>query len=54
MKYYLSAASEVLQTVRSTEDGLSTKEAEKRLLENGENKLAEGKKTTLLQRFLAL
>ncbi len=53
MKYYLSEAEEVLREVGSTGNGISEAEAQKRLEENGPNKLAEGKKTTLLQRFLS-
>ncbi len=53
MKYYQMEQEEVLQAVGSTPEGLSSKEAEKRLAENGKNKLAEGKKVTLAERFLA-
>ena len=38
--------------MESTANGLSTEEAEKRLLQNGHNKLKEGKKDSLLVRFL--
>ena len=38
--------------VSSNPNGLSTQEAEARLQKYGKNKLAEGKKVTLMQRFL--
>ncbi|MBR2377230.1 MAG: cation-translocating P-type ATPase [Clostridia bacterium] len=53
MKYYLHDADEVLRELQSTAEGFSSEEAEKRLLENGKNKLAEGKKVTVLQRFIS-
>ncbi len=53
MKFYLHDTSEVLTEVKSSIDGFSTQEAEKRLEENGKNKLAEAKKTTLIKRFLS-
>ncbi len=52
MKEYLLGVSEVLEAVGSTTNGLSTEEAEKRIAENGKNKLAEGKKDSLVVRFL--
>ncbi|MBP3332493.1 MAG: hypothetical protein J6M35_00425, partial [Clostridia bacterium] len=52
MKEYLLGVSEVLEAVGSTTNGLSTEEAEKRIAENGKNKLAEGKKDSLIVRFL--
>lgn len=52
MKYYCEACSTVLSDVKSTEGGLSGQEAAKRLEENGKNKLAEGKKDSLLKRFV--
>jgi len=52
MKEYLISAEEVLSQVGSSaEQGLSGTEAEKRLEENGKNKLAEGKKKSWLKRF---
>lgn len=53
MKYYLEEISAVFKSVKSTENGLSSAEAEKRLLQNGKNKLAEGKKDSLFKRFVA-
>ena len=52
MKFYLEQSSTVLDELKSTADGLSTAEADKRLEENGKNKLIEGKKESLLHRFL--
>ncbi len=53
MKFYLNSSEEVLSEVSSNADsGLTSAEAEKRLAENGKNKLAEGKKTSLIVRFL--
>ncbi|MBQ8719713.1 MAG: cation-translocating P-type ATPase [Clostridia bacterium] len=52
MKFYLSDSSEVLNEVQSTADGLAASEAEARLEKNGKNKLVEGKKESLLHRFL--
>ncbi|MBP3307937.1 MAG: cation-translocating P-type ATPase [Clostridia bacterium] len=52
MKHYLRSTDEVLSEVRSSRDGLSCDEAEGRLLDGGKNKLAEGKKESLLHRFL--
>ncbi len=51
-KYYLEEASEVLKQVNSTENGLSEAEAEKRLAENGKNKLKEAEKKPLIKRFI--
>ncbi len=52
MKYHLLSVDETLEAVGSTADGISQEEAEKRLLENGKNKLVEGKKKTWLKRFV--
>ena len=52
MKAYRKSYEEVLREVNSTNDGLTSVEAEKRLAENGKNKLAEGKKDSLLKQFL--
>ena len=51
MKYYLHSADGTLNELRSSENGLSSAEAEKRLAENGHNKLNEGKKTPLIVKF---
>ncbi|MDD4311726.1 MAG: HAD-IC family P-type ATPase, partial [Eubacteriales bacterium] len=52
MQQYLLDISSVLTSVSSGEDGLTNAEAQKRLRDNGPNKLAEGKKTPLIARFL--
>ena len=52
MKEYLSSSAEVLESVSSSLDGLSESEAAKRLETNGKNKLVEGKKESLIVRFL--
>ena len=53
MKHYLMDAPGVLAEVKSTENGLSSAEAAKRLEANGKNKLAEAKKDSLLKRFVS-
>lgn len=53
MKYYCEESQRVLADLSSEQEGLSAHEAEKRLAEHGPNKLAEAKKETLLQRFIA-
>jgi len=52
MEHYLQESDEVLQSVNSTEKGLTQEEASLRLKQNGENKLAESKKTPLIVKFL--
>ena len=52
MKEYLSDASVVLAERRSSGQGLTEGEAAKRLQENGPNRLKEGKKVSLLERFI--
>lgn len=51
-KHYLKSAPEVIGEFGSQQTGLSTGEAESRLARNGRNKLTEGKKITLAQRFI--
>mgnify|MGYP002580790300 FL=1 len=53
MKFYLEDAAEVLQQSGSSEAGLTAQEAAERLRQNGPNKLAEGKKASLIARFFA-
>lgn len=53
MKYYLESSSEVFGEVKSTENGLTSEQARQRSAETGKNKLAEGKKTPLILRFLS-
>ena len=52
MKFYTESKEAVLEKVGSTEQGLSSAEAEKRLAENGKNKLKEAKKESLFKRFM--
>ncbi len=52
MKYYATEKDAVINELNTSNDGLSSAEAEKRLAENGKNKLVEGKKESLLHRFL--
>ena len=52
MKAYLERCEEVLKQQNSDAAGLSSAEANKRLAEVGPNKLQEGKKKSLLERFL--
>ena len=51
MKEYLKQSSAVLDDVASSADGLSSAESAARLEKNGKNKLAEGKKESLIKRF---
>ncbi|MBO5353644.1 MAG: cation-translocating P-type ATPase [Lachnospiraceae bacterium] len=51
LKFYCEEIEKVLMETRTSEKGLSSSEAEKRLAENGKNKLAEAKKDSLLKRF---
>ena len=52
MKFYCENIDTVLESTKSSAEGLTTAEAEKRLAENGKNKLKEGKKDSLFVRFL--
>ncbi len=52
MKHYIETSDAVLNELKTTKDGLTKNEAEARLDKNGKNKLAEGKKETLIMRFL--
>ena len=51
MKFYCESGEKVLEELAAKKDGLSSAEAEKRLSENGKNKLIEGKKESLIHRF---
>ncbi|MBQ6608557.1 MAG: HAD-IC family P-type ATPase, partial [Firmicutes bacterium] len=51
MKYYLEEKEQVLMDVKSSEEGLTSEEASKRLAANGKNKLAEAKGKPLIVRF---
>lgn len=52
MKHYLHEVADVFAEVKSTEQGLTTAEAQKRLEANGKNKLAEAKKVSMFSRFI--
>ena len=52
MKHYLHSVDEVFEAVNSTPEGLSSAGAEKRLAQNGKNKLAEAKKVSMFSRFI--
>ena len=52
MKYYLESSEDILAELRSSKDGLSSEEAESRLVSNGKNKLAEAKKDSLFKKFI--
>ena len=53
MKEYLQEKEEVLEKVASTKEGLTTQEATARMERDGKNKLAEGKKTSFIVKFLS-
>ncbi len=52
MEFYLEDASKVLAHVKSSESGLSAKEAAARLAANGKNQLTKEKKDSLLKKFM--
>lgn len=52
MKFYNEDLEKVLKEINSTVEGISNAEAEKRLAENGKNKLDEGEKVSIITRFL--
>ncbi|MBR5247216.1 MAG: cation-translocating P-type ATPase [Clostridia bacterium] len=52
MKHYLHEVNDVFAEVKSSAEGLTSAEAEKRLQENGKNKLAEAKKQSMFSRFI--
>ena len=52
-KTYTQSAEEVLRSLDTTADGLSTQEAKARLEKYGPNKLKEAEKATWFQRFMA-
>ncbi len=51
-KYYLEETKDVLKSLNTSENGLSSNEASKRLEKNGKNKLKEAEKETLFQKFV--
>lgn len=52
MRFYCEEKEAVMQAVKSSESGLSSAEAAKRLEENGKNRLEAAKGKSLVQRFL--
>lgn len=50
--YYLKNIEDILDELHSGLDGLSSEDAELRLVQNGKNKLAETKKESLIHMFL--
>lgn len=52
MKYYKLSVQEVLKSLKSREFGLTNDEVEKRLRENGENKLVQAKRESWVVKFL--
>ncbi len=52
MKFYNHDFNEVLNNLKSSSQGLSKAEAEKRLAQNGANRLKEAEKASLLTRFV--
>ena len=51
MKHFLKDSDEVLKELNTTENGLTSEEAQKREEKYGKNKLQEAKKTSLIKRF---
>ena len=52
MKEYLSSIRDVLENQKTTSEGLPSKEAESRLQKYGKNRLAEGKKESIVNLLL--
>ena len=52
MKEYLLSILDVLKNLNTTEDGLTSSEAEEREQSHGKNKLIEGKKISIFKRFI--
>ena len=53
MKFYLEETEKVFSEVKSSANGLTSKEAEKRLEQNGKNKLKEAEKESLFKKFIS-
>ena len=51
MKFYCENKEEVLKELKTSEAGLSENEAEKRLEQNGKNRLEAAKGKSLIRRF---
>ncbi|MBO4264807.1 MAG: calcium-translocating P-type ATPase, PMCA-type [Clostridia bacterium] len=52
LKFYQSTEKETFEALKTSERGISSQEAQKRLASNGKNKLKEAKKVPLIKRFL--
>lgn len=52
MKHYLQSTSDVFSEVSSGENGITSAEAQRRLEQDGKNKLKEGRKISLFTRFI--
>ncbi len=52
MQFYLKETDAVFEEVKSSETGLTSEEAARRLEQNGKNKLAEAKKDSTFKRFV--
>ena len=52
MRFYCENAEEVLQQMNTSENGLTVQEAEKRLAENGKNRLETAKGKSIFRRFM--
>lgn len=52
MKEYLQKEQEVLKALETSEEGLSAEQAAERIEKYGKNRLKEGKKETILQKFV--
>ena len=52
-KFYTQSVEEVLSGLNSGTEGLTSQQAKERLEQYGPNKLKEGKKPSLIQRFFA-
>lgn len=53
MKEYLETKEKVMESIGATTDGLTSAKAQEKLEKDGKNKLAEGKKDSLIKRFLS-
>ena len=51
-KEYLKSSEEILKELNTSTQGLTDQQAEQRLAQYGENRLQEGRKITMLERFV--
>lgn len=51
MKHYCASIDDVFKEVQSSREGLTSEQAESRLLKNGKNKLAEPEKDSIIKQF---